>query len=193
MALDWCGWWASHSRYITQRERAPCKHWIEPGWVPELVWMLLWREISCLYWESNVKSTLMICFVCDFIVSIRTLFPMAEQLNSIVTGSSYKVWGGMTIRNMWNCGTIKTAWFTTTLQLHLLLCQSRNFRLLKTWLCSPLPLYCPAFMPYDFFLILRMKSQLWGHLCQDVLKFRNNHWPSYMHFQKGQFQWYFQQ
>ena len=61
MVLDWRGWWASHSGCITQREGAPYIYWIEPGWVPELVWMLLWREISCLYLESKDKSTLMIC------------------------------------------------------------------------------------------------------------------------------------
>jgi len=79
----------------------------------------------------------MIYFGCDGIVPIRMLFLMAEQLTSIATGSLCKVWRGRSARNVWNCGTFRTAWFTTTLQLHLLLCQSRNFRLLKTRLWSP--------------------------------------------------------
>ena len=44
--------------------------------------------------------------------------------------------------------------------------------------------YSPHLAPYDFFLFLRMKSQLKGIISKMSLQFRNTYWPSYMWFQK---------
>jgi hypothetical protein len=118
---------------------------------------------------------------------------MAEQLTSTATGRFFIVREGRFAVKVWNCGRIRTAWFSTTLQLHLLLHQSRNFRLLKMWLWSP--------SLFTLLILLHMISPCfweWSPSYETIIgrmspKFRSNHWPSYMQFQKGQFQSCFQQ
>ena len=131
----------------------------------------------------NVRSVLVILLTVG-ILFISNLFLQADLLTSITTKRFWNIWGSKSAENIQNdggaLGCVDWPWQCT--RSHNLVSPAvfghKNSR------CGPHSPNLPQIAPCNFFLFLRMKLQQWRCHFQDVLKFRNDYWLSYMHFHK---------
>lgn len=150
------------------------------------------REISFPCWESNIESMLMICFCCFCVVHQEFTSPgrmvnqqyygkVVQSLRRQVCQKSLELWW----KQDWLIHHYSAAALVT---LSVQKCLAPKYMAVV-----PHPLHSSDLSPLVSSCFWEWSCSYEGIDSRMSLKLRDSHWPSYMQFQKHQFQWCFQQ